>query len=255
MCEFNNRTVKSAQTLLTSLDERFDACPSTVRPLDRSIHINNCEAHSKFFALTTEVHGSLTVFFQNSSPGCGLERGTWTTRQRSVCEVSRTTDMLGCSCFHQKLDRLILPRSRVITLSRVRRGWRLSPQKTARLQVISNQEVEVRLGSCCCSHCCLEGRQYPPHPPRQQCSCIDSLSACVPTFHSYHSSPQTSGCSLVYLCAFPCLVLAFLALGVLAFLACHRTRRPFPVVLLPLTLAALATMTVPPLSNSPRSVS
>ena len=33
----------------------------------------------------------------------------------------------------------------------------------------------------------------------QQCSCVDSLSACVSTFHSDHSSPQTSGCSCVRL--------------------------------------------------------
>ena len=35
----------------------------------------------------------------------------------------------------------------------------------------------------------VEVRQTPPHP--HQCSCIDSLSACVPTFHSDHRSPQT----------------------------------------------------------------
>ena len=53
--EFNSRTVKSAQTLLTSLDEHFDA--SVHQPGDAqgwSLHINNCEAHSKFFALTPE---------------------------------------------------------------------------------------------------------------------------------------------------------------------------------------------------------
>ena len=46
MCEFNNGTVNVS------------------RPL------SNCEAHSKFFALTPEVHGSLTVVFQQLT-SCG----------------------------------------------------------------------------------------------------------------------------------------------------------------------------------------
>ena len=51
---------------------------------DWSLHINNCEAHSKFFALTPELYGSQTAVFQQLTSR-GLERGTWTTRTRSVC--------------------------------------------------------------------------------------------------------------------------------------------------------------------------
>ena len=45
--------------------------------------------------------------------------------------------------------------------------------------------------------------------PQQECSCI--------AFHSDHTSPQTSGCSLLYLCAFLCPCL-FLPLTCLPFL-------------------------------------
>ena len=69
------------------------------------VPIHNCEAHSKFFALTPVVHSSRTVVFQQLS-GRGLERGTWSLHQCSVSEVVRPTDMLGCSCIHQKLYKL-----------------------------------------------------------------------------------------------------------------------------------------------------
>ena len=62
------------------------------------------------------------------------------------------------------------------------------------------------LGSCCCSHYCLEVQQTPPHPPRRQCSCVDNLAACLPTFRNNHTGPRTSGCSRVHLCAFPYLL-------------------------------------------------
>ena len=52
------------------------------------------------------------------------------------------------------------------------------------------------------------------------------------------------------------LILAFLALGVFAFLAfCLHTQRRFPLELLPLSLNGLAAMTVSPLSNVPPSAS
>ena len=105
-CEFNSRTVKSAQILRTSLDERLDA--SVHQPWDTqvwSLHINNCEAHSEFFALTPEIYGPHTAVFPQLASR-GLERRTWPSRQRSVCEVL-PTDMLGCSCIHQELDKLI----------------------------------------------------------------------------------------------------------------------------------------------------
>ena len=79
---------------LTPLDECFDA--SVHQPRDTqnwSLHINDCEAHSKFFALTPEVYSPRTVVFQQLT-GHGLERGTWSIRQCS---------MLGCSGIHQKL--------------------------------------------------------------------------------------------------------------------------------------------------------
>ena len=51
-------------------------------------------------------------------------------------------------------------------------------------------------------------------------SCFDSLFACVPSFHSDHSSPQNLGLlSCLTLVLSFTLVLAFLALGVFAFLA------------------------------------
>ena len=64
-CEFNSRTVESAQNLLTSLDECFDA--SVHQPRDTqnwSLHVDNCEAHSQFFALTPEVYSPRNVVFQ-----------------------------------------------------------------------------------------------------------------------------------------------------------------------------------------------
>ena len=115
-CEFNSRTVESAQNLFTSFDERFDA--SVHQPRDTqnwSLHINDCEAHSKFFALTPEVYGPRIVVFQQLTSR-GLERGTWPIRQRSVCEVVRPTDMLG---------------------------RRSTPPWTAQFQLKTNQEVKV----------------------------------------------------------------------------------------------------------------
>ena len=35
--------------------------------------------------------------------------------------------------------------------------------------------------------------------------CLQRLSRCVSTFRNDHNTPRTSGCSLAYLCAFPCL--------------------------------------------------
>ena len=85
-CEFNSRTVESAQNLLTSLDECFDA--SVHQPGDTqkwSLHINECEAHSQLFALSPEVYGPRTVVFQQLSSR-GLEGGRWSTC--SVAPVS-----------------------------------------------------------------------------------------------------------------------------------------------------------------------
>ena len=76
-CEFNSRTVESAQNLLASLDECFDAFVHQLRDTQNwSLHINDCEAHSKFFALTPEVYSPRTVVFQQLTSR-GLERGTW----------------------------------------------------------------------------------------------------------------------------------------------------------------------------------
>ena len=86
---------------------------------------------SQFFTLTPEVYGSQTVVLQQLTSRC-LERGTRTTRQRSVCEVSRPTDMLGRSCIHQKLDKLALSQSRVLNPSH-------EFEEPSRLRVILHQ--------------------------------------------------------------------------------------------------------------------
>ena len=101
-------------------------------------------------------------------------------------------------------------------------AWRSIPSWTAQFQLKTNQEVVVWLVSCCCSHCCFEVREIPPHPLRQQCSCIDSLFACVPTFRSDHSSPQNLGLfSCLPLC-FPLpLSMPFLPLACWPFLPFH----------------------------------
>ena len=158
--------------------------------------------HSKFFTLTPEVYGPRTVVFQQLSRR-RLERGTWPILQCSVSEVVRPTDMLGCPCVHQKLNKFTFSHSCIIRshhqfteparlrVSLHQRGDRIVPVVDCAVPAENKPGGGGVTRVVLLLALLFGGSTDSSSSTSAIVFLIDSLFACVPTFHSDHNSLQT----------------------------------------------------------------
>ena len=146
--EFKCRTDRSAQTMLTSVDERFGA--SVHQPCDTqcwTLYINDGGAHSKFSTLTPEVYGSQTAVFQQlTSRGRAplVNASCVESRGPQTCSVAPVTCRLGTLTLAISCPQTRSPFRRAIQIAcDPSFKWRSSLLSTARFQLRTNQEVEV----------------------------------------------------------------------------------------------------------------